>query len=173
MTNPVPSVKIEIVSWVLFPRLAFLNSRKVQEDRVQNTFPTQLCSLTSHNTQKVLRKPKRLGYLATERNFFFPSSFNNLVFLKICRRATLQASMTASRGFRFSVGGRVKLDTDQFCVCWKAPGWNTVFGIGSETAGAVGWKMYALALCVQPGGMFKRLWQSWIWQLSSQMIMQG
>lgn len=49
--------------------------------------------------------------------FFFPSSFNNLMFLKICRSATLQASMTASRGFRFSVGGWIKLDVDQFCVC--------------------------------------------------------
>lgn len=55
--------------------------------------------------------------------------------------------MTASRGLRSSVGGWIKLDTDQFVCAEKAPGWNTVFGIGYETVGAVGWKMYALALC--------------------------
>lgn len=46
--------------------------------------------------------------------------------------------MAAARGFRFSVGGWIELDTDQFCVRRKAPGWNTEFGIGYETVGAVG-----------------------------------
>lgn len=54
------------------------------------------------------------GYFGT---LLQPHGINNLMFLRICRSANLQASVTASQGFRSSVGGWIKLDNDQFCVC--------------------------------------------------------
>lgn len=91
---------------------------KVQEDKeVENTFSESimLIAITWH-TEGGAQKANKLQ-VTGNREDFFPSSINNLKFLTIFRSATLQASMTASRGFRFSVGGWIKLDTDQFCVC--------------------------------------------------------
>lgn len=67
--------------------------------------------------------------------------------------------MTASRGFGFSVGGWIKLDIDQLCVCERHQAGTPYLATGYETARAGGWKMHALALC-GTSRLCKRLLQS-------------
>jgi hypothetical protein len=121
MKHSVATGKMERVTWARSPAwpLEFYEGGEGARRQSSMEYLSQATVFTdiTQHMKKVLGKQISFRYLATKRNFFFPSSCNNLAFLKICRSATLQAPMAASRGFRFSVGGWIELDTDQFCVC--------------------------------------------------------